>query len=121
MFWTLRRGLRTGQPERSEAPHSRSASDEGDLLFAWHSQAWSDDDSERVTKEDGNCSQGRLTLLPLPFRFRRSVHSRCPTGFLSDEHCCMGRRAQTGRATVVNGQTKTERQRKAALYQYCNY
>src|SRR5262245_30999530 len=27
-----------------------------------------------------------ITLSPLPFRFGCSVHSRCPTGFLSDEH-----------------------------------
>src|SRR5262245_8763816 len=30
-----------------------------------------------------------LTLFPLPFRFGRSVHSRCPTGFLHDCGCTL--------------------------------
>ena len=51
--------------------------------------------------------------LPFEFRFCRSVHYRCPTGFLADEHSSIGQRCpQTGRATVVNGATETDLERQ---------
>src|SRR5262244_3598055 len=40
-----------------------------------------DSDSERVTEEDGKCSQAQLTFLPSPFRFGNAVDSRCPDRF----------------------------------------